>query len=178
VEEWSDLDAVVYASVRRGDETVARQLLEVRRIVEVGGAELAAVNRDAELVAALDQAMRDLEVADSADDSPAAAEADLAFHDAVLRATKNPFVPALYAQLRQILEVARQRTSAVPAIRKRAIAHHQAIRDAIAAGLELSARAAMSAHMDQTWDDYRRILGTDKETIMANQRQRVDDPAG
>ncbi|MDR1431273.1 MAG: FCD domain-containing protein [Propionibacteriaceae bacterium] len=162
VEDWSDLDAVVYAAIRRGDETVAKQLLEVRRIVEVGGAELAAQNRDGDLVAALDQAMRDLEAADSADDVPAAAAADLAFHDAVLRATKNPFVPVLYAQMRQILEATRQQTSSVPQVRSRAITHHRAIRDAIAAGLGAAAREAMDAHMDQTWDDYRRIIGTDE----------------
>ncbi|MDR1294479.1 MAG: FadR family transcriptional regulator [Bifidobacteriaceae bacterium] len=159
LDSWSDLDAVMYASVRRGDARAAEQLLEVRRVVEVGAAELAARNRDSRSVSALDRAIEDLEEADSINDGQAATNADLAFHDAILRATENAIMQALYAQLRHTLELTRQLTSSRSDVRKSAISHHRAIRDAIAAGDVVAAGHAMSAHMDQTSADYRRLVG-------------------
>jgi DNA-binding FadR family transcriptional regulator len=80
--------------------------------------------------------------------------ADLAFHDGVLQASANPFVPVLFSQLRQVLKVTRSQTSSKQDIRRRALNHHKLIRDAIAAHDEAAAREAMNAHLDQTWDDF------------------------
>ncbi|MDR1428530.1 MAG: FadR family transcriptional regulator [Bifidobacteriaceae bacterium] len=154
-EEWRDMaDVWQVIAGQLPDEDVARHLLEVRRTVETAAAELAAQHRTASALEALDRAVSEMESANDAADAPAATAADLAFHDAVLNACANPFFPALYAQLRPLLEETRAQTSSSPAIRGRAIQHHRAVRDAIAGQDPAGARAAMSAHMDQTWQDH------------------------
>jgi DNA-binding FadR family transcriptional regulator len=85
-------------------------------------------------------------------------EADIAFHDAVLRASGNPFVRALFGQLGQLLYLTRRETSAVNEIQQHAIDYHQRVMDSILSGDPERARQAMDAHMDQTNEDYERYV--------------------
>ena len=77
-------------------------------------------------------------------------EADIGFHDAVLKASGNPFVRALFAQLGQLLYVTRRETSAVEEIQLHAIEYHQQVMDSILSGDAELPRRAMDEHMDQT----------------------------
>lgn len=152
--EWTDLAAVSAMQTREtGGRQVALSLIEVRRMIEVGSAGLAATRRTAQDLAAMAVTLADLAAAHAAGDVHAFVAADLAFHHGVLSACDNPFLPVVYDPLQQAMASGRAQTSAVEAIRAHALEHHRAILTAIEAGDAAGAAAAMDAHMDQTAQD-------------------------
>lgn len=157
---WTGLEAILKAASRGAtSHQVALRLLEVRRMVETGSAELAAVHVTPEDLAAMETAVRDLERAHEAQDLDEVTRADMAFHDAVLRASGNPFVPVLLAQLSQLLYAERRATSAFPEVQRHAIEHHRLVLEAIGTRDPETARKAMEAHIDQTYADYEHYIG-------------------
>jgi GntR family transcriptional repressor for pyruvate dehydrogenase complex len=153
---WTDLGALVRAATARlpaADGVVPRRLIEARRVIEVGAAELAASHRvDADLEA-LETEMAKMRAAASANDVDAFVTADMAFHAAILDASGNIFLAALLEPLGRLLVEARRQTSSVAEIRDHAIAHHEAIVEAIRSGSQERAGDEMRAHMDQTERD-------------------------
>jgi GntR family transcriptional repressor for pyruvate dehydrogenase complex len=159
-ESWTDLEAILKAASRGvAAHQVALRLLEVRRMVETGSAELAARRATPEDLARMQQAIEELERAHAAEDLDEVTRADLAFHDALLRASGNPFVPVLLGQLGQLLYTARRETSAFAEVQRHAIHHHKLVLEAVASGDPEHARRAMEEHIDQTYDDYERYIG-------------------
>lgn len=153
---WASLEAVLRAaSEGKDDASAAIQLIELRRMLESGACELAAVrigNADLERLYGQVEAMRN---AHARNDLAAFVEADLAFHDLILQASENVFAAVLFEPLHRILERRRTETSKVPEIQEHAILHHQRIADALASREPHLARDAMDAHMQQTLDDLR-----------------------
>lgn len=151
---WASLEAVLRAaSEGKNDASAAIQLIELRRMLESGACELAAVrigNSDLESLFGQVEAMRS---AHARNDVAAFVEADLAFHDLILKASENVFAAVLFEPLHRILEKRRTETSKVPEIQEHAILHHQRIADALASHEPHLARDAMDAHMQQTLDD-------------------------
>jgi len=92
-------------------------------------------------------------------DVAACAEADLAFHGVLFEAADNAFLNALFEPLESVLRTLRGETSSVAEIRAHALARHQAILDAVAAGDSVAAREAMHAHLLQTEEDFEIFLG-------------------
>lgn len=163
--QWTGLEAILRAASRGvGPSQVALRLLEVRRMVETGAAELAALHCSTAELEQMDTAIRDLETAHQAQDLDAVTASDLAFHDAVFRASANPFVPVLLGQLGQLLYAARRETSAFPEVQRHAIEHHKAVRRAIASKQPGAARKAMEAHINQTYEDYEHYIGNKNQT--------------
>lgn len=157
---WTDLEAILKAASRGvTSHQAALRLLEVRRMVETGSAELAAQHVTPEDLAAMESAIQDLERAHEAGDLDEVTRADMAFHDAVLHASGNPFVPVLLGRLSQLLYAARRATSAFPEVQRHAIQHHRSVLTAIASGNPAEARRAMEEHIDQTYEDYERYIG-------------------
>jgi GntR family transcriptional repressor for pyruvate dehydrogenase complex len=157
---WTGLEAVLKAASRGVASTqVALRLLEVRRMVETGSAELAAQRVTDVDLAAMEAAVQELERAHAAQDLDAVTAADMAFHDAVLRASGNPFVPVLLGRLSQLLYAERRNTSAFPEVQRHAIRHHRLVLAAIASRDPAAARTAMEDHLDQTAEDYRHYIG-------------------
>jgi GntR family transcriptional regulator, transcriptional repressor for pyruvate dehydrogenase complex len=153
---WTDLDALVRAATAQlpaAGGLVPRRLIEARRVIEVGAAELAATHRTAADIAALEAETAKMRAAAALQDTDAFVVADMAFHTAVLDAAGNVFLGALLEPLGQLLVEARRQTSAYAEIRLHAIEHHEAILDAIRAGAPDRAALAMRAHMDQTEQD-------------------------
>ncbi len=153
-EQWSALDADLLASRTAlgggSGGLLGRQLVEARRVVEVGVAGLAADRRTPEDLVRL-RAVIDLMC--SAHDSghvAAFSVADSAFHEAVLRAAGNPFLTALFEPIRTLVQQIRLTTSHEPDLRKKAIAAHTCILDAVAAGDAEAARHAVADHVDET----------------------------
>lgn len=158
-EEWTGLEAILRAAARgTGTDEAALKLLEVRRIMETGAAELAARNATPEHFAAMEKAISDLEKAHEAGDLDAVTLADLAFHNVVFRASANPFLPALLAQLGHLLYTTRRETSAFPEVQRHALEHHRLVLAAIATREPETARKAMDEHINQTYDDYERFI--------------------
>lgn len=159
VDEWTGLEAILRAASRgTGGDQVALRLLEVRRMVETGAAELAARHATPEHLAAMRDSITELEAAHAAGDLDRVTVADLAFHDAVLRASANPFLPALLGQLGNLLYSTRRETSAFVEVQRHAIEHHHLVLAAIETTDPEVARKAMDDHITQTYEDYERFI--------------------
>lgn len=151
---WQDLGSLAALARRNGAEReVGLALLEVRRMLEVGSAGLAAARITADGLRAMEAAVAALRRADADDDVDAAVAADLDFHDHIIRAAANPFIGVTFAPLRDELVVARRVTSAHHEVRAHAVVQHERILMALRLGSPDAAKAAMRAHMDQTTND-------------------------
>lgn len=173
-ERWTGLDAIMRAASRGvASDQVALRLLEVRRMVETGAAELAAFRHDPGDLAAMQKSITEMEAAHDAGDVEALTIADITFHDIVLRASGNPFVPALLGQLTTLLYAMRRETSAFPDVQRHAIYHHKQVLAAIASGVPASARSAMDEHITQTFEDYKHYLA-----VSSHEAGLIPDPDG
>ena len=156
---WSSLDAILRAAAHDlGIEEIPLRLLEIRRMVEVGAAELAASNHEENDLLLLDATIAEMEAAYAEGDLDRLTANDLAFHDIILAASGNPFVPALMGQLGHLLYTLRRETSAFTEVQEHAIVHHKAVRAAIATRNPREARLAMEAHIEQTVADYEHFI--------------------
>jgi len=157
---WTAIDAVALAHDRSGGDQAALQLLQLRRMVESGAAELAATHRTDADLADLERHLAAMRAAHDAADVAAFVAADIAFHDVVFRASGNPFVAVLLGPLSAVLRVRREETSRHEPVQVNAIAEHTGVLEAVRSADPASARAAMDSHMDQTLADLRRyVLG-------------------
>ena len=133
------------------DQTSVQQILDVRRTIELRTVVLAALRRtepEATAVAALAQAM-----SDDFDDGPRVMEHDIAFHEAIATASRNP----LFALLVGAFHVVTRQTwpigwvaRATDADRRASVACHVAIAAAIAAKAPHRAEQAMAEHFDNS----------------------------
>lgn len=157
---WTDLEALAQKT-RAGTDGLktSQSIIEVRRIIEVGAAELCATRRTAQDVATLRHHVQAMTEARDTSDVDAFVHHDLAFHATVLLGCANPFLAAVYDSLQKVLLRARIQTSAFPAIRDNALEHHRLILAAIADRAPARARAAMDAHIEQTSRDLAAYVG-------------------
>ncbi|WIY82708.1 FadR/GntR family transcriptional regulator [Propionimicrobium sp. PCR01-08-3] len=153
-EHWRDIDAI--ARLQRLDPKgtgVSRQLIEVRRMIEIGAAELCAARCPDSVLETLECCVQKMRAAAEDSDVDTFVDADIDFHDTILQGTGNPFVAAIFDPMRPTLEFSRTQTSSVADIREHAIAEHQGVLDAIVARDPEAAGRAMTSHMDQTQRD-------------------------
>jgi GntR family transcriptional repressor for pyruvate dehydrogenase complex len=166
VSNWTGLDVILRAATKDfGSDDIALKLLEVRRIIETGAAELAAINHSDDNICRLGETILGMEIAQTEGDLDRLTANDLAFHNIILTSTGNPFLPALMGQLGQLLQKFRRETSAVPEIQEHAIDHHKSVLAAIASGNSGESRRAMDAHIVQTIADYERFIQLDSAEI-------------
>ena len=152
--QWSSLEAVLRAaSEGQDDSAVAIQLIELRRMLETGAAELAARRITDDELAEMDGQLSQMRAAHEANDVDRFVAADLAFHDLILHASGNVFVAVLFEPLTRILASRRAQTSKVVQIQINAIAEHTNIMDAMRSNDPERARLAMDRHMEQTLND-------------------------
>lgn len=115
---------------------------EIRSAIEPGAARLAALKADAADIDEMQRGVERMYAAESGKDDGLAA--DIAFHIAVMKATRNPF----YAQLSDIVSIALQisiRFTNSLAGRKADVPAHEAVLDAIKARDPEAAAARMTA---------------------------------
>jgi DNA-binding FadR family transcriptional regulator len=156
---WTSLAAVVRIEERRSPSGgVSGRLIEARRMVEVGAAQLAAINRSKEDLESLAASIEEMRLANRLNRVDLFVEADIAFHDVIMQATANMFIPFMFEPFGNLLIEARTETSSIPEIQVNAIAMHEAILEALTAGDPRRSRDAMEAHMDQTENDLRRYV--------------------
>jgi len=166
-EQWTSLDAIIRGVAHGiGAGEIPLRLLEARRIVETGAAELAASRHQAVHITAMQNSIHLMEARRDLADVAGFTEADIAFHDAVLTASGNPFIPALLNSLMPLLYSTRRETSQIPQIRRHAIEHHRRILEAIESGDADRARRAMTEHLAQTFDDYEHYLADGSTVIL------------
>lgn len=155
-ERWTDLASIIWWTVGTVPPALAGEhLVEVRRMIEVGACGLAAERRTDEELRRMREFLDDYDSASAAGDVAGAVAADLAFHEAILKGSHNPFVAAILHPLGEALRTSRQLTTQVPDVRERAAVHHRRIYRAIEARDATAAKQAMREHMTQTRDDLR-----------------------
>lgn len=165
-EEWTSLEAIVRASAGPTGQggLVPERLLEARRIIEIGAVQLAAERRTDADLADLAERLEGMKAASTDHDVARFVDNDISFHDVIMRASGNVFVPLLFGTFGPLLIEARRQTSAVPEIQKNAIEQHGNIIRALTAGDPEEARVAMEEHMLQTQRDLRQhVLGAVQE---------------
>jgi GntR family transcriptional regulator, transcriptional repressor for pyruvate dehydrogenase complex len=150
-EAWNHFAPEILSARREAGavEDVLLELLELRRMIEVQSAALAAARATPEDIGAMTDA---IEVLEGVVDDPAAfTQADIAFHDAILRATKNHLLPRLFDLLRPLIEFGREISVSArphgPAVSQEG---HRAVFDAIKAGSPADAMHAMEDHLSWT----------------------------
>ncbi len=136
------------------DTVALAQLLEARRVVEVGNARLAAARIDEARVRELRTILADLEAA--VDDPDRFSDLDIAFHNAVCGVAGNFLLGQFMSIINTMAKVSRERTGSVPAVRRATVRDHRHIVDALAAHDAVAAARAMQEHLDHV----ERALGT------------------
>jgi GntR family transcriptional regulator, transcriptional repressor for pyruvate dehydrogenase complex len=126
---------------------------EVRRVLEVAAAGLAAERADTADLAAMDETIDAF--ANECTDLEKSVQHDLAFHRTVARATHNELFLVLHDSMGEmLLEVRRRNLARGRGERRLVVGMHQRIRDAIAAHDPGAAQEAMHdhlGHVQATW---------------------------
>jgi len=127
------------------------QLLEVRSILEVGIAGLAAERRTPESLEAMRRLVQMMK--EKPGERSGYVDADVQFHDEIARSAGNPLFPALLEPLSALLRESRLATFAGPCVVGLRTAQHEDILNAIYAKDAEGARNAMRQHLQDTMDD-------------------------
>jgi DNA-binding FadR family transcriptional regulator len=153
---WTSMEAILRATSNgENDVAASLQLIELRRMLEAGAAELAASRISPEELGEVRRHLAAMRSAHAKNDVGSFVEADLAFHDVILHASGNIFLAVLFEPLSRILAQRRTQTSRVVQIQANAIEAHAAIVEALESGDPERARVAMDNHMVQTLNDLR-----------------------
>lgn len=132
------------------------QLLELRLVLEVEMAALAAARRSPDQVASLMETNDRLEKA--VDSKPEFLSADLGFHELMAEASGNPFFILVIRPINGFLADAYTRGPGYPSEATQTIAEHIEIADAIASGDPARARFAMESHLRRVVRNRSRFL--------------------
>ncbi len=139
---WNQLDADVLAwrCESMPTEDFVEKLVEMREIIEQAAAAAAARRRTAEQLAAVEAAYAAMAAAKNLDDW---AEADLAFHEAVLHATNNELMISLFSVIETALGTYFVLSASTASNFKYSLPHHQKVYEAIRRRQPEVARQAM-----------------------------------
>lgn len=142
VEHWNQLDADVLAwrCASMPTEDFVEKLVEMREIIEPAAAAAAARRRTADQLTRVQDAYEAMAAAETLDDW---ARADLAFHEAVLRATNNELLTSLFSVIETALGTYFVLSARTAANFKYSLPHHQKVYDAIRRRQPEVARQAM-----------------------------------
>jgi GntR family transcriptional repressor for pyruvate dehydrogenase complex len=129
------------------DGTGMQQLFELRRILEVEAAALAAERHSAHHLDEMDAALEEMAFALNDNGGDRFIDADLRFHLAVAEATGNRLVLHSMQAVRDLVRRALMTVFVVPQSPESAVVEHRAIRAAIASGDPSRARQEMTNHL-------------------------------
>jgi DNA-binding FadR family transcriptional regulator len=166
----NDLVRMVDGAVRL-EYGAALHLHEVRAMIEITAARLAATRRTDDDLARMNDAIEAYRQA--GDDTPneTLVTSDLAFHRAIVEAAHNEMLNQLLTSISGLLhEHRRQYASATePVMRETVITGHEAIVDAIASGDPRVAAARMQAHMRSIWGQIEQTAIKEGDSILGDQ---------
>ena len=127
------------------DPVAFAQVLEARRVVEVGNSRLAARRATADELDALAEVLAELKGA--LDDADRFSTLDISFHDAIGDAAGNFLLSQFMSIIDTLGKASRERTGGARSFRQRALRDHRQIFDALQAHDADAAAEAMSAHL-------------------------------
>jgi DNA-binding FadR family transcriptional regulator len=151
---WNQLDADVLAwrCASMPTESFVEKLVEMRELIEPGAAAAAARRRTEAQLAELKVAY---EAMAASEDLDAWAEADLAFHETLLRATNNELMVSLFSVIETALGTFFLLSARNAANFKAALPHHGKVYEAIRRKQPEVARQAMLRMVGESRDNIR-----------------------
>lgn len=153
-EQWDQLDPqILFERLRSNrDPSWLEEILELRKILELAAAELAAQRRTPEQLARLSEILERMRTAVS--DPSTYVNLDIAFHEAIMEAAGNRLLREARRPLSEVLLM----TSRSAERLARTHEGHEEIYRAIAAGDPVAAREAMRRHIEHFEDNIRADL--------------------
>lgn len=124
---------------------------EVRKMLEVEIAGLAASRRSDDHVQLLEKAQKKLRKALSPLDPDAFSDADVEFHVILAQAAQNPLMVLLIESVTDVMRDVRRIGGSVPGARRNAIRYHDSILGAVRDSDPAAARKAMAEHLDHSF---------------------------
>jgi len=170
--EWSRLDADVLVWQLGGEPNAAfvRDLFELRRMIEPEAASLASYRATREALADITKAFAMMESA--AARAPESIKADVAFHNAILKATGNDFIAALAPAINASLQLVFQIQRGAWPDPENFIPTHAAVLDGIRSGDREAARRAVQTLLISSEADAMdglRLLNADRHAVAATE---------
>jgi len=155
--EWNmlDPDLLAWQFATQPMERLAKNLFEIRQIIEPAAAAMAAERADDSQREAISRAFADME---AAPDGDASVEPDLRFHQSILAASNNEFLQPLGALIETAMASSFRITNNAPGALQVSLPLHCAVRDAILAREPEAARRAMRVLLEDAAQDMRRAL--------------------
>jgi GntR family transcriptional repressor for pyruvate dehydrogenase complex len=143
----------------KGSELDYTKVDEVRRVLEVAAAGLAAERATPEDIARINETIEQMD--NSCEDVEKTVQFDIAFHRALATSTHNELFLVLHDSMGEMLLEVRRRNLARGAERRRLVVEmHRRIRDAVAAHDPDAARAAMVDHLGAVQESWEQQAGT------------------
>jgi GntR family transcriptional regulator, transcriptional repressor for pyruvate dehydrogenase complex len=142
------------------EEADVGELFEVRRVIEVEMAALAAERRTDGDLARMDEALAAMR--EHIDSEEAYIAADIRFHLAIVAAARNRIAHRMMQAIREILRRALGPVFHVPGSPALSTRQHREIRDAIAARDANTARSRMHEHLVRTGGEAREAWAADR----------------
>jgi DNA-binding FadR family transcriptional regulator len=156
---WRLLDPVVlgwHPDLTRDPELILG-LIETRRIIEPAAAELAARRGTAQDFQAIETAYLGMERA-IPHDLAACCESDLAFHRAMVDASRNLVLRNLVGTIEAALSATFLITNSLMENQAKTLSVHKAVMESVRVRDTAGARAAMNRLLDLAEEDYRRLV--------------------
>ena len=164
-QNWNllDPDVLGWLLERKYSPALLIEFTELRLAVEPGAAALAARVAGAEEKAAIRNAIERMAAADRGDDDPL--DSDIAFHVAVLRASRNRFYAQLTGFAATALRFSIRTTNRYKGVQLASVADHKKVADAIIGGRPVAAGEAMRKLIQEALD-----LITKREALQVARR--------
>jgi DNA-binding FadR family transcriptional regulator len=151
-QNWNllDPDVLGWLLERKHSPALLVEFTELRLAVEPGAAALAARVSGPEEKAAIRSAIERMTAADHGDDDPL--DSDIAFHVAVLRASRNRFYAQLTGFVATALRFSIRTTNRYKGVRLASVADHKKVADAIIGARPVAAGEAMRKLIQEALD--------------------------
>ena len=154
-DHWDQLDPmIIFEQVRSGrDGPLLDEMIELRRLVEMEIAALAAIRRTTTDLSALEASLAGMRR--SRLDPEAYTRLDVQFHDAILTAARNRLLREALRSVGGVLQAGRRIAVYRPSVIERSLPSHEAIAATIVGADPEAAREAMRQHIVQFEQDIR-----------------------
>jgi GntR family transcriptional repressor for pyruvate dehydrogenase complex len=139
------------------------KVVQVRRLLEIEIAALAAERRSAEDLARLEESLD--QMVHVSDHREGFAKSDVEFHTALARATHNELFVLLLDSISDVMLEGRRTGFNVPGTPERGLKYHRAIFDQIKAGDPEGARQAMREHLVEAEETLRKAMSLPIDSI-------------
>ena len=154
------------------DNRATLELIQARRIIEVGSAELAAVKATGKQIKEMGALVEEMAKMQQEDDAIQYTEKNIAFHLLIAKASHNRFMVHLLVTIRGFMEQWTQESlTVIPGLMDRSSKYHKAIYEAIRDKNPRKAGASMKKHMSDFLTSLERYYKMTGQEVQARKSQ-------